>query len=889
MFPHTSNGKFIDIDGKRFPVRGVSYGTFAPNRDHWQYPDPDGVAADFAAMSRAGINTVRLYTPPPISLLDEAARHGLRVMAGLSWPQHVAFLDDRKLRAQIRRDVESEMRRLRGHPAVLLVAVGNEVPASIVRWHGQRRTESFLHDLYDIAKSIAPETLVTYANYPPTDYLDLPFLDVVAFNVYLHRERDLRAYIARLHHIAGNRPLLLAEAGADSIREGEDGQASLLAMQLRTGMAGGACGTIAFSWTDEWWRGGQPVTDWAFGLVDRQRRPKRALQAVADLYAPAAPEATRQPQPRVSVVVCAYNAAETLDACLRSLASLTYPDYEVILVNDGSTDATGDIARRHAHVRLIDVPNGGLSVARNIGLAHATGDIVAYIDSDARAEPDWLDYLVAPILTSEFVAAGGPNIVPPDDSWFAQCVARAPGSPNHVLFDDVVAEHIPGCNMAFRRSVLLALDGFNPIFRAAADDVDLCWRLQARGWRIAFAPAAVVWHHHRGSVRAFWRQQVGYGEGEAWLKPLHPEKFSAGRALWRGHIYSALPFIRSLRRTKVNVGVWGLAAFPSVYHHDAHVLSHLPHSGRWQFGSLALLLAAVATTPFGMASLSVTLAGLGLLGLATTAGKCLQYSLATDLKSVATIEGWPRGLSTAAHRAALAVLHFVQPLARAYGRARGFLVPPSHHQHHRGLGPTLPVPVRAQGDGMRRRLRLLMGRPVEDRYWSERWIVVESLLHKMTAWLRLSRAVDLIDIDDGWRASRDFSVATSPFVWLDVRALVEDHGAGKTLLRISSSARPSRLGELAAALLVLCVGAVSAVGTTSDWRLPLVVCGLVLVLTWSVAVWRVGRTADVVREAVAKLTAEEGLIELTPAHVAAPSGAARVRSAAAEPSISREG
>ena len=113
-------------------------------------------------------------------------------------------------------------------------------------------------------------------NFPPTEYLELPFLDVCAFNVYLHREADLRKYLARLQHVAGNLPLLLAEAGADSIREGVDGQAQLTAMQLRAAFSEGACGAIAFSWTDEWWRGGQEVADWAFGLVDRQRRPKPA-------------------------------------------------------------------------------------------------------------------------------------------------------------------------------------------------------------------------------------------------------------------------------------------------------------------------------------------------------------------------------------------------------------------------------------------------------------------------------------------------------------------------------------------------------------------------------------------------------------------------------------
>ena len=178
--------------------------------------------------------------------------------------------------------------------------------------------------------------------------------------------------------------------------------------------------------------------------------------------------------------------------------------------------------------------------------------------------------------------------MPADDHWIAQCVARAPGAPTHVLIDDRTAEHVPGCNMAFRRSILLAVGGFDDAYHAAGDDVDLCWRLQTHGYHIAFAPSALVWHRHRNSVRGYWRQQVGYGEAESWLMDGHPERYLDGQALWKGRIYSALPFTRAISRLRVNAGVWGTADFPSVYSTQVPSLSSLPHLMPWKMVSLLL-------------------------------------------------------------------------------------------------------------------------------------------------------------------------------------------------------------------------------------------------------------------------------------------------------------
>src|SRR5205823_11280236 len=128
----------------------------------------------------------------------------------------------------------------------------------------------------------------------------------------------------------------------------------------------------------------------------------------------------------------------------------------------------------------------GLANARKPGLKAATGEIGAYIDDGPHPRPHWLTYLAAKFLSTSHAAVGGPNLAPPGDGPIAECIARAPGGPVHVLLSDCEAEHIPGCNMAFRKACLEAIGGFDAQFRTAGDDVDACWRLQERGSTLGF-------------------------------------------------------------------------------------------------------------------------------------------------------------------------------------------------------------------------------------------------------------------------------------------------------------------------------------------------------------------------------------------------------------------
>ena len=162
------------------------------------------------------------------------------------------------------------------------------------------------------------------------------------------------------------------------------------------------------------------------------------------------------------------------------------------------------------------------------------------------ADPDWLYYMVGTLLSGDYAGVGGPNISPPAVNWIQAAVSAAPGGPSHVLLTDVVAEHIPGCNMAFHRAAFESVGGFDTEYRKAGDDVDFCWRLQTNGGVIAFSPSAIVWHYRRFTLQAFRKQQEGYGEAESMLRFKHLIFFGPtgtgemeGPDLWRAALYLA--------------------------------------------------------------------------------------------------------------------------------------------------------------------------------------------------------------------------------------------------------------------------------------------------------------------------------------------------------------
>ena len=562
------DGKFFRAGDEKFHVKGVTYGPFAPHdgRGGPPFASPARTATDFALLRELGANLLRVYHVPPRWLLDLAAQHGLRLLIDIPWTKNRCFLDSGSAMQEARTAVREAARAGAAHPAVFAFSVVNEIPADIVRWSGAREMAAFIDELIDIAKSVDPACLCTFANYPPTEFLRPRNVDFLCFNVYLHHRRPFENYLARLQMQAESKPLVLGEFGFDSQREGEPAKCEMLAWQIEAGFRAGLAGMVLFSFTDDWCVNGHVVNDWSMGLTTRERIPKDSFHTVKKAFA-VAPYFPMAHWPKVSVVVASYNGARTLKTCLNSLVRLNYPDYEVLLVDDGSTDTTPQICSNYTgKIRYIRQENHGLSVARNTGIAAAQGEIVAFTDSDCRADEDWLFYLVGDLITSRFTGIGGHNFLPPEDSPVAAAVLVSPGGPAHVMINDRLSEHVPGCNMAFYRWALEEIGGFDSIYRQAGDDVDVCWRLQQRGYRIGFNPAGFVWHFRRSTLGAYLKQQRGYGEAEALLVRKHPEYFnSLGGGVWRGRIYSAGKFGLILGRSVIYHGVFGTGFFQTLY------------------------------------------------------------------------------------------------------------------------------------------------------------------------------------------------------------------------------------------------------------------------------------------------------------------------------------
>lgn len=549
-----TDGKFFRLGSERIWLRCVTYGPFPPDREISHRKELEKIRS-------ANFNAIRVFSLPDQALLDAAAEAGLFVFAGLDWRQYEDFISRPALFSAAIIRLSEWLNTHAHHSALACVYVGNEIPSDLVRWMGPDHVRKSLENLIDIGRGIAPHLLFAYANYPSTEYLELENADFTAFNIYLENKDAFVSYVRRLQNIAGDRPLVISEFGLDSLRNSPEAQAEAFSWALKHAYTEETAGFAVYAWSDLWFNAGTEVTDWSFGITDREGNPKPALE-VCQNFQPATPSTTHN---TYTIIVCTRNGATRISACLNAIDALAGGPYETIVVDDGSTDDTSEIVTNtFPHVRLISMAPSGLSAARNVGAEAATGQIFAYTDDDCLPDFEWISRLDRAFQLSDIAAAGGPNLPPKARSPEEAIICAAPGAPSHVLLDDTRAEHLPGCNIAVRREAFQKIGGFNPVFHTAGDDVDFCWRLREAGYALGFAPGAFVWHHRRASICGFLKQQIGYGHAERILLAIHPTRFSKnGEARWNGFVYAG-GVIRIGKDSLIYHGSMGQAGYQSI-------------------------------------------------------------------------------------------------------------------------------------------------------------------------------------------------------------------------------------------------------------------------------------------------------------------------------------
>jgi len=697
-------------------------------------------------------------------ILDIAAQAGLAAMVELGIDP--GDLSDRPRWRGVISRVAHVSNVYRGHGALFGYLIDCPVSQDALRACGLERVRRRLGEVARTIKRRDPDALVAIKVRPETRGLAMLDEDLIYSEIPALEPVELRDFVVSLHNIAEARPVVIEFA------EASPGQDEAVAVAFGTGAAGVVAPPVPAPASHNW-----------LGI-----RMLRAAELMPFMTLNGSCPPGPQETPMVSVVICAYDAERTMRQCLESLTKLTYPNCEVIIVDDGSRDRTAEIAMDYPQFRLIRQPNKGLSAARNVGLHAARGDIIAYTDSDCVVDPHWLTLMIRGMTEGRFDACGGPNYAPHEEGRIEGSVAASPGAPCHVLAGETVAEHIAGCNMVFSKSALLKVGGFDPQFTSAGDDVDICWRMLDAGLKIGYCPSAFVWHFRRNTIRAYYGQQRGYGRAEAMLYARYPERFNClGQIKWRGTIPGLARTLPGGSRRRV---FWRAprAGAQNVFDPAIRLAAFLPQTFEWSaFWALAIVASAVAGVTVAPALAMLSLGPLWALYYAWHA----------------PVEKCHRGIAS---RLLIAFLAYTGPIRRAVARYKMVLA------MQRPLDASRMLRQRPSIDWSARAIRLA--------YWNEEYVTRETLLDRMLKLFARSRHPAIID--PGWN---DFDIEVRPDPWtrVELKTADEEHEGGKLKNHVIARVRLSRVSCLGLAAGFCGAGAAAILG------MPTVAAGLAAV------------------------------------------------------------
>ncbi len=222
-------------------------------------------------------------------------------------------------------------------------------------------------------------------------------------------------------------------------------------------------------------------------------------------------------QKLASVVLLSYNSRHDIEECMSSLADQTYRNYEIIIVDNASSDKTPEFIRtEYPDIKLVETgSNTGYPAGNNIGFSHAKGDYIVVLNPDTIADSNWLAELIKPLEDHTEIALTTSKILIYDQRDRINTCAntvhytgldfcRGLNEPSASFSKNEEVGAISGCSFAIRKEVFAELGGFDPDFFLYLDDVDLSWRARLAGYRIMFAPASVVYHKFQFSI-APWK------------------------------------------------------------------------------------------------------------------------------------------------------------------------------------------------------------------------------------------------------------------------------------------------------------------------------------------------------------------------------------------------
>ena len=254
----------------------------------------------------------------------------------------------------------------------------------------------------------------------------------------------------------------------------------------------------------------------------------------------------------VSVVVRTLNSERTIDDCLKSLFSQTYRDYEVLVIDDHSVDRTLQIAHKYRTRVFQNLPGKNPC---NRGIEQATGEVIAFIDSDCVAPSTWLGRMVECFEDENVAVVGGEELAPPTSKYWPRCFEPLRRMEKRFLYHWGSVERIITCNVAYRRDALIEVGGFNDLL-FGGEEVELGWRLSKRKCKVIFDPELVVLHNRRSSLARYFRQQFGLGLGNGRVVRMHPDYIKPSHI-----VTGALPSIAILLIALLVIGRTSLALY----------------------------------------------------------------------------------------------------------------------------------------------------------------------------------------------------------------------------------------------------------------------------------------------------------------------------------------